>query len=143
MSAAVDAFGLGPLEVTPEEMDELGFAMIDAISTAFGMRVSLRAPWEAAPQAPGGFGSWLSILACLIAQIGMSRIDALACPVAQAFALIATHRFNQGWQVVGDTYAQRDALVEVSREEEHSGRMPEWAGKMPAVPTTETEEEAN
>lgn len=111
LSAAVDAFGLGPLEATPEEAYRLGMAMLDAVNEAFTTQLRMHPPGESQPQAPGGFGNFLPILACLIAQLGMSRRDALTTPVAQAFALIASHRSNQGWLVTGSTYTQRDLIA--------------------------------
>jgi len=109
LTRAVDAFGLGPLVAEPGERDLLVVAMLDAVFAAFETRLAMRAPGpESSPLAPGGFGAWLPVLACLIAQLGMSRPDALATPVAQAFALIAAHRHNQGWHVTEATYAQRD-----------------------------------
>jgi len=108
LSAAVDAFGIGPLEVTVEEAAELIDTMLDAVYAAFETQIKLRAPGASGPQQPGGCGDWLPVFSCLVAQIGMSRRDALATPVAQAFALIASHRINQGWHVVDATYAQRD-----------------------------------
>ncbi len=117
LSAAVDAFDLGPLEVTPEEAYELGMAMLNAVNAAFETQLKMRPPGESQAQAPGGFGNFLPILACLIAQLGMSRADALATPVAQAFALIAAHRRNQGWLVTDASYAQRDVIAENSTVE--------------------------
>lgn len=113
LSAAVDAFGIGPLEVTAEEADELIDAMHDAICAAFATQLKLSQPGESGPnsQADGGCGSWLPVLSCLIAQFGMSRLDALATPVCQAFAVIVSHRLNQGWHVAEATYAQRDAAL--------------------------------
>lgn len=120
LSAAVDAFGLGPLEVKPDDAIELAEAMRKAVTEAFSMQLKMQPPGDTSPKAPGGFGSWLPIFACLVAQIGMSRLDALATPVCQAFALIATHRHNQGWLVSDATYAQRDAdltrLAEAGQE---------------------------
>ena len=117
LSAAVDAFGLGPLKVTMEEADELIDAMLDAIYAAFDTQIKLRQPGDAGPQQPGGCGDWLSVLSCLIAQIGMTRCESLATPVCQAFAIIASHRINQGWHVVDATYAQRDAALNIGGQE--------------------------
>jgi len=108
LTAAVNAFGLGPLLTEPEDRDTLVEAMLDAVHAAFSTHLKMRCPGESRAQAPGGFGKWLPILACLVAQLGMSRPEALATPVIQALALIAAHRSNQGWTVADLSYAQRD-----------------------------------
>ena len=112
MEAAVDAFDLGCMELTAEEWAETGICMLDAIADAFAMSMGMVNPAAdlGGASAPSGFGQWLPILACLISQIGMSRLEALATPVGQALALIAAHRSNQGWEPMGATYAQREAL---------------------------------
>lgn len=116
MSAAVDAFGLGQLEVTPGELLELAEAMLDAVHAAFAMNIKLRAPGAMGGGADRGFGVALPILSCLLSELHLSRTDALATPVAQAFGLIAGHRHNQGWQALDATYAQRDTGV-VARQQ--------------------------
>jgi len=111
LSAAVNAFNLGPLITEPKERDVLVEAMLDAVTRAFATGVKMRTPGKSdGPMAPGGFGRWLPILSCLVAQLGMSRLDALTTPVAQTFALIAGHRHNQGWGVQDASYAQRDVV---------------------------------
>jgi len=113
LSAAVDAFRCGPLEkVKPESAVALGNAMIEAVREAFSLQIAMDPPGKSQSRPPGGFGRWLPIFACLIGQLKMSRFDALATPVKQAFGLIAAHRHNQGWLPATATYAQRDAALE-------------------------------
>lgn len=119
-SAAVDAFGLGQLVLEWEEADELWQAMLDAVQEAFAMNIKMRAPGASGLGAATGFGLALPILACLLSELHMSRLDALATPVCQAFGLIAGHRSNQGWTALDATYAQRDSdlVVNPHTEEE-------------------------
>ena len=84
-----------PEACTPEELILIGRKMQRAISRGFSTRVKL-APPEG------------SKLAGLKSQLGFSLAEALALRVDQAFALIAAHRINEGWQVAGETYAQRE-----------------------------------
>lgn len=108
--AAARAFGLPEMEVTPEGLLALGKLMLAAMRAAFEPRLAMREAGAEGAGGAGGFGVWLPILACLVAQLGLSRVDALQTPVAQACALIAGHRCNQGWELTGPSYAQRDAL---------------------------------
>ncbi|MEO8204875.1 MAG: hypothetical protein ABI615_01750 [Chthoniobacterales bacterium] len=113
-ATAFRAFGhrdTTPENCEPEELVLLGHKMIRAIREAFAMRLSLEPPDGSAKKsaiADSGMGFWLPVFSCLTSQLGFSRADALATPVPQAFALIASHRVNQGWSVAGETYALRD-----------------------------------
>lgn len=107
-NAALRAFDLGEQELTLEETTEVGLAALDAIADGFAMRLGMECPGpRESTRPPGWFGSWLPLLACLVGQIGMSREEALACPVGQAFALLAAHRYNHGWDVAGEPYGLR------------------------------------
>jgi hypothetical protein len=55
-----------------------------------------------------GFGTWLPLFAFLVAECGLTPAAAGALPVSHAFALLAAHRRNQGWECAGASYAQRD-----------------------------------
>ena len=111
LSAAVNAFGLGPLLTEPEERDALVEALLEAVCRAFATGVAMSLPGKSGGSlSPGGFGRWLPILSCLVGQLGMSRADALLTPVCQAFALIAGHRHNEGWIVRDVSYARRDVM---------------------------------
>ena len=98
-----------PEACTPEELILIGRKMQRAIARGFSTRVKL-APPEGSKLAgvDNGMGEWLPLLACLKSQLGFSLAEALALRVDQAFALIAAHRINEGWQVAGETYAQRE-----------------------------------
>ena len=118
MSAAVHAFDLGAMEVTPAELLELAEAMLDAVREAFAMNIKMRAPGASGLGAASGFGLALPILACLLSELHLSRLDALATPVCQAFGLIAGHRSNQGWTALDATYAQRDSGLVINQHTE-------------------------
>ena len=98
-----------PEACDPDELVLLGNKIIDVIARGFSMRVKLAPPegYKAA-RAADGLGDWLPIAACLKSQLGFTLAETLALPVGQAFGLIAGHRCNEGWSVVGETYAQRD-----------------------------------
>lgn len=120
-SAAVDVFELGALVLEWEEADELWQAMLDAVREAFALNIKMRAPGASGLGAAAGFGLALPILSCLLSELHMSRLDALATPVAQAFGLIAGHRSNQGWSALDATYTQRDSgLVVTPRAEKEA-----------------------
>ncbi len=94
-----------------EDWALIGRKMIRAVAQGFSTQVKLAPPSERAARldAPqDGMGEWLPILACLVGQMGLRPADALALPVAQAFALIAAHRCNTGWRVAGATYREED-----------------------------------
>jgi len=119
LTAAVNAFDLGELLTEPEDRDALVEAMLEAVVRAFSTRIAMCDPGKTGGSSTAdGFGEWLPIYTCLTEQMGKSEERAMAYPVAQAFAVIAGHRHNQGLQVVGMTYAQRD--IEFSHEEEAS-----------------------
>lgn len=119
LTAAVDAFGLQPFEADPELALAFAQDALDAVNRAFEAQIRMRAAGATGSTLSGGFGDWLPILSCLIAQLGMTRLDALSTPVAQAFAIIAGHRHNQGGIVADATYAQRDATEATADKEAH------------------------
>lgn len=98
-----------PENCDPEELILLGRMMIRSICNAFAMRLRLEPP-EGCKSVTGnnGLGNFLPLLACLTSQLGLSVSDALALPVARAYALVAAHRCNEGWSVSGETYANMD-----------------------------------
>lgn len=110
-----DAFAaFGYDETTPERCDPdelllLGERMVQAICKGFAMRLRLAPPeGRVAAKGASGLGDWLPILACLKTQLGFPLDEALRLPVGQAFGLIAAHRCNEGWEVAGETYVERD-----------------------------------
>lgn len=113
-----------PEECDPEELVALGRMMLRAISAGFSMRARL-APPDGCKMVSGdnGLGEWLPIVACLKSQLGFSLTEAMALPVAQAFALVAAHRCNEGWSVCGETYRMRN----VPNAEGGSGNAEVWA----------------
>lgn len=110
LSDGVDAFGIGPLDVTPEEAVVLAQKMREAVSNAFSTVLRMESPRGEGDHSleHEGFGSWVKVLTYLISELGLSRHDALGTPVAQAYALISCRQFIAGWRVGGLSYAQRD-----------------------------------
>jgi len=108
---AVDAFKCGPLRVEPEAAREMAEAMLAEINRGFGLILKMQRPAGASATSADGFGSFLPVLTALISQLGLSRADALITPVGQAFALLATHRHNEGWMPTGTPYAQREVAA--------------------------------
>lgn len=98
-----------PENCDAEELLLLGQMMISSICSAFAMARRLEPP-EGSKLAAGenGLGNWLPLLACMKSQLGFTVDDALALPVAKAYALVVAHRCNEGWRVAGETYANRD-----------------------------------
>lgn len=111
LGAAIDAFRCGPIDLAADEAMGLGLMMLEAIEEAFGLSLPMTQPGDGDHLSmSAGFGDWLPILAALIAQLGLSRGDALATPVGQVFALLAADKRNRGWEPSRATYAQRDVL---------------------------------
>jgi hypothetical protein len=96
-------------ELSPEAAVELAAQMRDAVRAAFATALPMREPdATAGSDAPDGFGRWLPIFACLAVQCGLGETAALAMRVDRAFALVAGHRRNQGWEAAGTSYVLRD-----------------------------------
>lgn len=108
LAQTTDAFDAFELDLgEPEEAVLICEAMQRAIADAFAAALPMR-PEKSAADEDDGFGDWAPMLATVIAQLGLSRSEALATDVAQAFILIAAHRRNQGWSVAGVPYRLRD-----------------------------------
>jgi hypothetical protein len=108
---ALAAFGhtiTSPEKCEGDELALLGHKMLRTIREAFAMRVNLMPPNGASVQDNPGTGEWLTILRFLKAQMGFGLPEALALPVAQAFALIVSQRTFEGWTVADETYATRE-----------------------------------
>ncbi len=98
-----------PEVCSPDELVMLGERMNRVIAEGFAMQLKLRPPeGYKTGDVSHGLGDWLPVLACLKSQMGLSLAEALALKVGQAFALITAHRCNEGWTVIGETYADRD-----------------------------------
>jgi hypothetical protein len=108
LEAAFQAFGFaGVIEASAEEAAAAVRRMREEVRAGLGMALRMRPPGKTVPAEEDGFGTWLPILAALIAQLGMARAEALACPVGQGLALLAGHRRNEGWSEAGRPYAMR------------------------------------
>ncbi len=109
LESALSAFGFaGTLNLTPAEAADLANEMVAAVVDAFAMSLTMQPPTQAEAAVQDGFGAWLPLMSCLMAQCRLSYESALAMPVGRAFALIAALRRNQGWSVAGVPYALRD-----------------------------------
>lgn len=101
--------------VEPEDATEawriVSEQIIAAWETALPMRRVSRAG-EAAAEAPRnhGFGWWVRVLAKLITALNFSLHDALECPMAQAFALVAASAALEGMEPAGENWREREAL---------------------------------
>jgi hypothetical protein len=106
--AAFGFDGTTPEKCSGEDLVLIGRKIIRAITHGFSTKLEL-VPLERSRQSPeNGLGGWLPVMACLKAQLGFLWAEAKALPVAQAYALIAAHRCNEGREVAGETYALRD-----------------------------------
>lgn len=100
----------------PEEAAVLARRMRAAVGRAFATALRMRHPDAGSRNGNDGFGEWLPVFAFLIHPTGMSRTEALACPVEQAFAIIAALRHNEGWMCEGENYSHLET------EEQHGAR---------------------
>lgn len=112
IQAALVAFGHPPIDVQelgPESGAVFVQRMLSAVSLAFSCCLKMQEPGAALGTSPSdGFGTWLPVYTRLIADCHMSRAEARACPVVEAFALIATMLRNKGWREDGEPYAMRE-----------------------------------
>lgn len=116
LSAACDAFAV-TLDATADQALEIAEMMLETIGHGFSARLAMQPPGEFSEEIPDeGFGDWAPVAAALIAQLGLSRTEALATPVAQAFILLAADKHNHGWRVAGERYRWRDAEENLKAE---------------------------
>lgn len=94
----------------PEEAARLTLGMEETVDEAFAMALQMRHPEAKGNARDDGFGTWLPVYGMLVAECGVDPNAALRLDVGRAFALIAVTRRNQGWDVAGIGYGQRDAL---------------------------------
>ena len=107
--------------VPPSEAQAAVEALFDLCGERFSCGVKLKPPkhLEGGPEiSEDGFGSWGPLLACLVKEMGMSRIDALDAPASQATALVMFARHNEGYRVEGPNYRHRETGESVEEEEE-------------------------
>jgi hypothetical protein len=109
--AAFLAFGLRMEEFTGEQAAVAVVKMRLAIAEGWAAAIPMRPP-KSVPQRPDGFGTWAPLLACLVAECGLSDERALAMKVSAMHVLVASHRRNQGWEEGGVPYALRDIQTE-------------------------------
>lgn len=97
--------------VAPEELGKFIDSLTELVSRAFATVLPMHPPGDSVtpPAHPPGFG-WVLALYCELRARGCSRDDALDTPVAEAFALQAMSRWQQGWQITNLGYAQREVL---------------------------------
>jgi hypothetical protein len=95
-----------------------------AVTEAFAMALPMRLPDSPQGGVDDGFGAWLPIFAALVTQCGLTPQAALALRVDRAFALLAAHRRNQGWEVAGTPYALREVAEEPEGSSAEAGPSP-------------------
>ncbi len=92
----------------PEQALFAASVVQELIASAWTTAVNMQPPsGGSSGKGDDGFGLWLILLSRCITELGMSREEAFAAPVAQALALLATGLRNQGWRVAGPNYRQR------------------------------------
>ena len=124
LHTAIDAFRCGPIDLSAGEAVGLGLMMREAIDKAFSLSLPMTPPNDnggGTLSLSAGFGDWLPIYALLVAQLGLSRADARATPVGEAFALLSAVTRNRGWTPAAATYAQRDVIQPPQPKEETRG----------------------
>jgi hypothetical protein len=106
---AIDAFGLGIVELTAQEAVDLGMEMLEAIAAGFAMMLKMRPPQGfTTVAADDGFGAWLPLLAALVKEAGLTVAEARSLPVGEAYALLAACRRQAGWETAGPPYSMRE-----------------------------------
>jgi hypothetical protein len=115
---ALNAVGQSAKDLDSAQAIDVGHAVIVVISEAFAMALPMKEPGAETQETegPDGFGTWLPIFACLVTQCGLSPADARALRVAEAYALIAAHRRNQGWNEAGQPYNGRASILDAGEE---------------------------
>jgi len=107
--AAFKHSACSPAKLEPHEAAVLARRMRAAVDRAFATSLKMRNPRvQSESMDNDGFGGWVLILAALISGLGMSRTDALECPVDQAFAILAGDKHNKGWIVSAENYRSRE-----------------------------------
>lgn len=75
------------------------------VCSAFATALSMASPIQGGePGKEDGFGSWLPVWTALRKELGMGKEEAAETPVAQALAMLATARHNEGYTVKGENY---------------------------------------
>jgi hypothetical protein len=96
-----------------EDRAHLQNVILGACTRAFYTVQKMRAEKaQAGSYEEDGFGTWLPLYACLVAELGLTPETALALRVDRAFALIAGLRHNQGQRAVGVPYGLRELTTE-------------------------------
>lgn len=116
--AAAEAMHLNVSEHTsPEDIADLHSVILRACAKAFATALPMRRPGATGSHDAAGFGDWLPLYACLVAEIGLDPDRALELRVDRALALIAGLRHNQGCEVAGTPYALRELPSENAEED--------------------------
>lgn len=119
--AAASALHLVVTEHTPPlDIAVLQEVIFGAVDRAFATALPMRSPKGGEKRSDAGFGGWLPLYACLVAEIGLDPDKALEMRVDRALALIAGLRHNQGLEVAGVPYALRDQAAPEAEEEERT-----------------------
>lgn len=115
VTEAYAAFGL-VLGADPDEAYTLIQVMERLIAEGFSAALGMRPEGASEERDNDGFGTWLPLFACLVAQCGIAPSEVRRLKVAEAMMLAAGLRHNQSWRVAGTPYALRDIA---GKEDEH------------------------
>jgi hypothetical protein len=122
LSAALGAEDEPEEQLAPEDSYLAMGAIIREIGESFALGLKMQprlAQGETLLEPPqNGMGAWLTTYAALISQCHQSRREAKEWRVGEALAVLCGMRANQGWTVVDETYAQRDAAESSPNPEE-------------------------
>jgi hypothetical protein len=106
---AFDQPDFDPTLIEPSEAIAIVTRMLAAVRLAFSTCLRMREPGASLGSAStDGFGTWLPTYTRLIVDCHLNRAEAMATPVVEAFALIATSLRNKGWCEAGEPYSMRE-----------------------------------
>lgn len=101
--------------LTPQEAAEAEIVVARMINAAWETALPMRRVEKAGeksspPSRDHGFGWWVRVLTKLIVDLGFTRDEALDCPMAQAFALVATNDVLDGKEPTEMNWKEREAI---------------------------------
>jgi len=108
-------------ELTPEQAIEGDDLVADCMARVWETALPMRRPAKAGegvepPARDHGFGWWVRVLTKLVVDLGFTRDEALDCPMAQAFALVATNAALDGMEPKEMNYREREAAEKAEGE---------------------------
>ena len=103
-------FELNLTELDAEAVARCAIAMERAGLEMYALTLKMRQPGATGGALDDGCGTWLPLMAFLLAECHVGYAEAQQMPVTRAFGLMAAVRRNQGWDVVGEPYAMREVV---------------------------------